>query len=127
MPPQIWRRREFYEQLEAVLDRIPKRNVVIVILMGDMNVRVGSDNSGRSNVTGTHGVGTTVSENGGFLADFCEANELIIGGTLLPHRERHMVTWVAPDGGTQNQMNHILIRRRWKSSLLDVRAMRCGL
>ena len=110
-----------------MLDRIPKRNVVIVILMGDMNVRVGSDNSGRSNVTGTHGVGTTVSENGGFLADFGEANEFVIGGTLFPHRERHKVTWVAPDGGTQTQMNHILNSRRWKSSLLDVRAMRCGL
>ena len=33
-------------------------------------------------------------------------------------------TWTSPDGKTHNQIDHILIDRRWLSSVLDVSSFR---
>uniref|UniRef100_A0A0L8G0E8 Endonuclease/exonuclease/phosphatase domain-containing protein n=1 Tax=Octopus bimaculoides TaxID=37653 RepID=A0A0L8G0E8_OCTBM len=65
-----------------------------------------------------------MNENGELLADFCAGNELTIGGTLFPHRRCHKTTWVSPDQQTENQIDHIALRQRWRSSLQDVRAKR---
>jgi len=34
------------------------------------------------------------------------------------------MTWTSPDGNTQNEFDYVFINRRWRSSLLDVRACR---
>ncbi|KAK2718274.1 hypothetical protein QYM36_005546 [Artemia franciscana] len=36
----------------------------------------------------------------------------------------HKYTWTSPDGSTRNQIDHFLIARRWRTSLLDVRGYR---
>jgi hypothetical protein len=47
---------------------------------------------------------------------------LMIGETWFPHKECQKVTWVSPDpqGRTQNEIDHICIRRNWRKSLLDI-------
>ena len=47
-----------------------------------------------------------------------------MGGTPFPHKECHRATWVSPNRKTQNQIDHIAISHRWKSSLQDVRVKR---
>ena len=67
-----------------VLEQVPCRDVKIV--MGDMNAKVGMDNTGREEVMGMHGARAEMNENGERWVDFCQANELVIGGTLFPIR-----------------------------------------
>ena len=52
-----------------------------------MNAKVGMDNTGKEEVMGKHGA--EMNENGERWADFCQANELVISGTLFPHKECH--------------------------------------
>ena len=65
-----------------------------------------------------------MNENGEMFADFCTVNELVIGGSIFPHKKCHKVTWFSPDNRTENQIDHITISRNWRSTLQDVRARR---
>ncbi|XP_076439125.1 uncharacterized protein LOC143277998 [Babylonia areolata] len=97
---------EFYNQLQATIDRVPKRDMKII--MGDMNAKVGADNTAKELIMGKHGVGEQ-NENGELFTDFCTFNDLVIGGTVFPHKTIHKTTWVSPDGKTENQIDHITI------------------
>jgi hypothetical protein len=45
---------------------------------------------------------------------------------MFPHRNTciHKSTWTSADGKAHNQIDHILIDRRWHWSVLDVRIFR---
>ena len=111
----------FYAELQSVVDKVPGRDMLI--LMGDMNAKVGSSNTDREREMGRHGLGD-MNENGEMLADFCAVNNLVIGGTLFPHCCHHKATWILPDHQTENQIDHVIIRQCWRTSLQDVRARR---
>ena len=112
---------EFYEQLQTAVSEVPAHDMLLII--GDMNARPGSDNTGRSRVMGKEGYGI-MNENGTRMCDFCEANNLKIDGTLFPNKKIHKITWISPDGETKEQIDHILINRKWLGSLQDVRVFR---
>ena len=112
---------EFFETLQAQINDVPKHDMLIVT--GDFNAVVGQENDGIENIMGIHGCGTR-SDNGQRLIDLCQENDLVIGGTLFPHKNIHKTTWISPDGRTKNQIDHILINKKWKGSLQDVRVFR---
>ena len=111
----------FYDQLQTAVESVHAHDMLLIL--GDLNAKVGSDNTGREHVMGKHGIGT-INDNGERLADFCEENNMLIGGTLFQHKHIHKTTWTSPDGTTKNQIDHVIINRRWRSSLQDVRAYR---
>jgi hypothetical protein len=81
------------------------------LLMGDFNAKVGTDKMGRELVMGKHGTGAQ-NENREFFAEFCTSNDLVIGGTIFPHKTIHTTTWTLPDERTINQIDHITIGRK---------------
>ena len=115
------RKEEFYQQLQAVIDRGGAKDMTI--LMGDFNIKIGSDNTGYEDVMGTHGLGQ-MNKNGERFADLCALNQLVIGGSILPHKLIHKATWRSPDHRTENQIDHICISRKFRRSWRDVRVLR---
>ena len=111
----------FYNRLQNVMDKLPTKDVNIV--MGDFNAKVGSDNSNYEDIMGKHGLGEANDNGERFLA-FCSFNSLVIGGTVFPHKRIHKATWVSPDGNTENQIDHLCISRRFRRSLQDTRVLR---
>ena len=112
---------EFYETLQAKINAVPKHDILLVT--GDFNAVVGQTNAGHESIMGKHGCGIR-SDNGQRLVDLCQENDLVIGGTLFPHKNIHKNTWISPDGRTKNQIDHILINKKWRGSLQDVRVCR---
>lgn len=94
------------------------------MIIGDMNAKVGTDNTNCSRTMGKHGCGV-INDKGRCLVDFCLDNNCVIGGTIFPHQNFHKLTWKTPDGSTVNHVNHILIKGKWHTSLLGVQVC-CG-
>jgi hypothetical protein len=95
----------------------------MLLVIGDLNAKVGDDNTNYERAMGKHGCGT-MNNNGERLADFCLNNDLVIGGTIFPHKNIHKLTWQSPNGRTLNQIDHIIINGKWRRSLENVRAFR---
>ena len=112
---------DFYQQLQAVLDRRGAKD--ITILMGDFNAKIGMDNTGYEDIMGTHGLGQ-MNENGERFADLCALNQLVIGGSIFPHKRIHKAIWISPNHVKENKIDHICISRKFRRSWQDVRVMR---
>ena len=97
-------RQEFYVQLNEILRKQKKKD--IIRLREDLNAKVGQDNEGLEHIMGRHGLGER-NENGQLFVDFCARHDLVIGGTIFPHKDYHKVTWVSPDHKTGNQIDHV--------------------
>ena len=115
------KKEEFYQKLDDTIRKMSKRD--ITILMGDMNAKVGPDNSGYEQVMGKHGLGT-MNSNGELFANCCAEHNMVIGGTTFPHKKSHKATWVSPDMTTENQIDHICVSKKFRRTLQDVRARR---
>lgn len=111
----------YYDQLMSITNSIQKGDILIV--MGDLNAKIGSENHSLEHVMGKHGLGA-INSNGRLLTSFCNEANLVIGGSLFPHKPCHKATWISPDGITENQIDHFCISRLWKKCLLDVRVKR---
>jgi len=112
---------EFYQKLSETITTVRKRDAIIV--MGDMNAKFGPNNEGLEHIMGRHGIGN-MNENGELFSVLYVSHDLIIGGTVFPHKINHRVTWVSPDNITENQIDHMAISRRFRRSLLDGRNKR---
>ena len=112
---------EFYSKLQEQLSKVPSHD--ILILMGDLNAKLGKDNTGFEKNMGKQGLGIR-NENGERFLELCMENDLVIGGTIFQHKKIHKETWISPDGKTKNQIDHVAINHRWRTSLQDVKAIR---
>ena len=83
----------FYEDLQDLLERTPKKDVLFII--GDWNAKVGSQETPR--ITGKFGLGMW-NEAGQRLIEFCQDNALVIANTLFQQIKRRLYTWTSPDG-----------------------------
>lgn len=116
----------FYELLDQRLNSIPNYDMKIVL--GDANAKIGKENMWKE-IAGKESLHDETNENGVRLCSFAMANNLKIVSTCFPRKEIHKETWISPDGRTKNQIDHVLVDNRNKSSILNVRSIReaeCG-
>lgn len=76
-----------YDQMQSVVDGIHKHGLLIV--MEYLNAKVGRNNEG----CGVHGIGVR-NDNGDRLVIFGSINNLVVTGTIFPHRQIHKHTWI---------------------------------
>jgi len=107
----------FYEELDQVFDHFPKYHTKM--LLGDFNAKVGRENIFKPTI-GQESLHQDSNDNGVRLVNFTTSKKLVVKSTMFPHRNIHKYTWTSPDGKTHNQIGHVLIDRRWHSSVLDV-------
>ena len=106
----------FYDSLQETSESIPNRDIKIV--MGDTNAIVGKSLHS-CETRGMHGLGEK-NIRGDAYVELCKANNLAIANTFFTHHPRHLYTWISPDGKTRNQIDHIAISFKWRSSVKDI-------
>ena len=115
------KKEEFYHQLQNVCDDVKKHDRLMVL--GDFNARVGSDNATWPGVVGKYGL-QELSANGEMLLDWCVKNELGVMGTWFQHKNIHIKTWMHPDRVNGGQIDHVIVRQRDRLDVQDVRVCR---
>ena len=94
-----------------------------------MNSKVGRETDIFSGAIGRESLHANCNENGFRLASFAAEHSLVIGGTLFKHRRIQLQTWISPGGNNRNQIDHVLVSKKHRRSLYDVKVMRgaeCG-
>jgi hypothetical protein len=90
-------------------------------VIGDPNAKIGKEQA-YSQVSGVHTLHDFSNQNGEMVCNFAIHN-MIIMSTQYQHKRIHKGTWIAPDGATVKQIDHVLITANKRSVVEDVRAM----
>ena len=126
----------FYDQLDRVYESCPKYDTKIIL--GDLNAQIGCEKVyegtvGRANLRAKKKTETRrflkasdieSTDNGIRFISFAASKNMIISSTFFRRKEIHKATWIAPDGVSMTQIDHVAIDKRHASSILDVRTMR---
>ena len=110
--------KQFYTDLTTAAEEAPHRDVLII--GGDWNIKIGTNNVGYEKVMGRFGYGDR-NERGEKLLEFAMDNDLVICNTKFQQKECRKWTWRSCDGKTKNMIDMILINRRWITSVQQCR------
>lgn len=111
----------FYGHLNEVLRTIPREDKIIIL--GDFNARVGSNQHLWEGVIGHHGVGSC-NDNGFRLLSFCSQHDLTITNTMFRLRDMHKTTWMHPRSKTWHLLDYVIVRRKDMRDVMITRSMR---
>ncbi|XP_037801349.1 uncharacterized protein LOC119596256 [Penaeus monodon] len=98
---------QFYEELEAKIRLIPKKEHLF--LLGDFNARVGADHDSWLRCIGHFGVGK-LNENGQHLLELCSFHDLCLTNTF-PTKPLHRMSWRHPRSRHWHQLDLVISRR----------------
>lgn len=121
MPQQRKEKMNFYADLEKTYDETPSFDMKIIL--GDFNGKIGKERIYHP-TTGRHSLHDTTSSNKKKLIEFATAKRMIISSIYFPHKRIHKGTWKSLDGRTVNQINHMLVDKRYASHIIDVKTKR---
>ena len=110
---------EFYGMLEAIVRDIPEKDHLIIL--GDLNARVGADYESWPTCIGKYGVGK-INANGQRALEFCTFNKLCITNTFFASKPQHKVSWRHPRSKHWHQLDLIITRRAAIKDVLQTRS-----
>lgn len=109
----------FYGQLEETISDLPRGKILIV--KGDMNAKIGrvtAVSEQLREMIGRFGL-CTGNDRGERMIQFCQEHGLTIANIMFQHHVRRLYTWRSPGDRYRNQIDYIMVRSRWKSSILN--------
>ena len=109
----------FYSQLDSLIQGISRRDNLIIL--GDFNARVGSDNEAWPNCLGNFGVGKC-NDNGQRLLELCSFQELCVTNTFFCTKKHYRVSWRHLRSKHWHQLDLIITRRRFLQGFIITRA-----
>ena len=112
---------EFFLRLQETVGRVVSGDLLVV--MGDMNARVGDDTSIWGEVLGRYGE-EVCNENGRRLLQFCNEYNLWISNTWFPHKRIHKYTWECRGRGLRSLIDYFLVGKEARKQVMDVKAVR---
>ncbi len=95
----------------------------ILVVAGDWNARTGPADEFMRHLLGRFGLRNHCS-NDERLLQFASAHSLVVSSIRFQNRYRGLETCSFNDGRTRNQIDYVLLRARWASSVLDCRSYR---
>ena len=93
------------------------------IPLRDFNAKMGRENIFKWTI-GNNSLHQDSNENCVRIVNFATSKNFVVKSMMFPHRNIHKYTWTSPDGKTHNQIDHVLVNRRWHLRILDVQSFR---
>ena len=104
-----------YSQLQITIYSMKKKDMLIV--QGYWNAKIGKDSiNDSSDYCGT-ACNTATNDRGLRLLEFASYNDLLVANTLGKHKQSRISTWHSPNCKIHNQIDYILIKRRFRSGI----------
>ena len=91
------------------------------IMYGDLNNKLGRGNIFKPTIE-SESLHQDSTEKDDRIVNFAISKNLVVKSTVFPHQNIYKYTWTSPDGKTHNQIDHMLIHRRWHSRILNVQS-----
>ena len=113
---------KLYEELHSVIASVPTADKLIIL--GDFDTRVGSDNISRDGVIEKYGVGR-YNSNGLLLLQTCAEHELRITNTVYRLPTRNRSSWMHPRSMHWHRIDYVIVRKRDRQDIRVTKSM-CG-
>ncbi|VDP54945.1 unnamed protein product [Schistosoma margrebowiei] len=113
---------QFYERLQSIIEKCLRND--LTILMGDLNAKVGIDNTEYEDIMGRHGLTGIERRKWGKICKSVCIQQIGYRGTIFSHKRIHKATWISPDYTTENQIDHICINKKFRRTMEDMRTRR---
>ena len=118
------RRKIFFSELQALIADVPRHDISMALLDANATVSAPSRNLYQPPVSGNSFLDLTTNDNGDRLLELCSLTDHCLADTWFPRKRIHYWTWYSNDGTTRKALDHILVCRRWRSSVTNCRVYR---
>ena len=104
---------EHYSLLKNSIKECPNHNIVLVIC--DYNAHIGNE-------AAKYTYHQETNHNGALFINLSLENHLMIANTCFQKKSGKLWTYLSAMGGTKSQLDYILINKKWKNSIKNVKA-----
>jgi Metal-dependent hydrolase len=112
---------KFYETLQSVCDELPKHDAIITL--GEFNAKLGKEQIYRD-IIGRHSLHEITNNNGFRLVQYATTNNFKVLSTWYLRKDIYKGTWKIPGTNDTNQIDHILVSKRWATDIENIRTYR---